>query len=130
VTVGSVGGRNGSRSARSWGIGAAVVFLALISLSCAHYGRHRRTSELTGTCDGACRHYVECKNDGTAGPFQRCVAECREIFTYNGKTDQDSLLAFEGLDCEATVAFVDGTGKGRDRTATSGRTLKVRSRTP
>jgi hypothetical protein len=60
---------------------------------------------LTGTCDGACAHYVECKPGHSATDGQRCRQECPGVFS-----DPDSLMAFESLSCKDTVEFVDGDG--------------------
>ena len=57
----------------------------------------------TGTCDGACEHYLECKDDRDDASHARCVAECAEVFA-----DEISLAEFERLSCRDTVEFVDG----------------------
>jgi hypothetical protein len=57
--------------------------------------------KLTGTCAGACQHYVSCKSGKADG--SRCRAECPDVFT-----DRDSLMAFESLNCKNAVEFVDG----------------------
>ncbi|MDQ3366456.1 MAG: hypothetical protein M3680_13605 [Myxococcota bacterium] len=66
---------------------------------------------LTGTCDGACTHYVACKSG--AGPLERkrCKTECPDVFS-----DRDSLMAYESLSCTDAVEYVDGS---QHRTATS-----------
>jgi hypothetical protein len=56
---------------------------------------------LTGTCEGACDHYLECKH-GHAD-LARCRRECPDVFS-----DRDSLMAFESLSCQNTIEFVDG----------------------
>lgn len=84
-------------------------------------------SARTGTCDGACRHYVGCKGEPGPDALQTCMAECEEIFVYQGEPDEDSLRVFEGLDCKETIAFVDGNDDGRPRPATSRRAVKGRS---
>jgi len=61
---------------------------------------------LTGTCDGACAHYISCKSGGDLDDKQRCDAECPEVFG-----DRDSLMAFESLSCHDAVEYVDGTKK-------------------
>jgi hypothetical protein len=60
-------------------------------------------AKVTGTCAGACAHYLDCKPGATAADRQRCNAECPEVFS-----DSDSLRAFESLSCSATVSYVDG----------------------
>ena len=56
---------------------------------------------LTGTCEGACDHYVSCKS-GKADR-KRCQNECPDVFS-----DRDSLMAFESLSCSNAVEYVDG----------------------
>lgn len=61
--------------------------------------------QLTGTCKGACDHYVGCRAEPDRdGSVRRgCVAECPGVFT-----DRDSLMAFESLACPDAVEFVEG----------------------
>ncbi len=59
---------------------------------------------LTGTCDGACAHYVECKPGHLLVDRQRCATECPSVFA-----DTDSLMGYESLKCQDAVEFVDGT---------------------
>ncbi|HEY0195558.1 MAG TPA: hypothetical protein VGC42_30800 [Kofleriaceae bacterium] len=59
---------------------------------------------LTGTCDGACDHYVECKPGHRPVDRERCVRECPDAFS-----DRDLLMAYESLGCEDAVEYVDGT---------------------
>lgn len=56
---------------------------------------------LTGTCEGACDHYISCKS-GKASKVQ-CRNECPDVFA-----DRDSLMAFESLSCSNAVEYVDG----------------------
>ncbi len=67
-----------------------------------------RTRQLTGTCEGACDHYLNCKRSGDAVVREACVTECRDTLQ-----DTESLRAFESLDCRDTVEYVEGdTGRG------------------
>jgi hypothetical protein len=59
---------------------------------------------LTGTCRGACDHYVECKPGHLEADRMRCEAECPGVFS-----DRDSLMAYESLSCKNAVEYVDGT---------------------
>jgi hypothetical protein len=59
--------------------------------------------QLTGTCDGACTHYLQCKPGHGDADKSRCLAECPSVFS-----DRDSLMAYESLSCEDAVEFVDG----------------------
>ena len=60
--------------------------------------------KLTGTCHGACSHYVECKQGAQSDDRTRCEAECPDVFS-----DRDSLMAYESLSCSNAVEYVDGT---------------------
>jgi hypothetical protein len=60
--------------------------------------------QLTGTCSGACAHYVQCKPGHADAARDRCLAECPDVFS-----DRDSLMAYESLACDDAVEFVDGT---------------------
>lgn len=59
---------------------------------------------LTGTCEGACNHYISCKPGHTKADRERCEIECPDVFS-----DRDSIMAFESLSCQNAVEFVDGT---------------------
>jgi hypothetical protein len=58
---------------------------------------------VTGTCDGACAHYVECKPGHLDKDRKRCQFECPDAFS-----DRDSLMAYESLSCKDAVEYVDG----------------------
>jgi hypothetical protein len=58
---------------------------------------------LTGTCDGACAHYVACKDGHSDADRARCTTECPAVFA-----DPDSLMGYESLKCRDAVEFVDG----------------------
>ncbi len=58
---------------------------------------------VTGTCDGACDHYIECKPGHAAADRARCRAECPDVLG-----DRDALISYELLDCDKAVSFVDG----------------------
>ena len=73
------------------------------------------TQRLTGTCDGACEHYVGCKPGHLASDAQRCRVECPDVFA-----DSDSLMLFEGLSCQDAVEFVDGTKSASARSSPLG----------
>jgi hypothetical protein len=59
--------------------------------------------QLTGTCDGACAHYVQCKPGHADADRRRCLAECPDVFS-----DRDSLMTYESLTCDDAVEYVDG----------------------
>lgn len=66
----------------------------------------------TGTCAGACDHYLWCKaqygDKIDERSRQTCELECPEVFS-----GAESLAAFESLSCDDTVAFVEGeSGRG------------------
>ncbi|HTM20677.1 MAG TPA: hypothetical protein VL172_09225 [Kofleriaceae bacterium] len=59
--------------------------------------------QLTGTCDGVCDYYLACKQSADAKTRDACVQECSFIFS-----DDESLMAFESLECPDAVAYVEG----------------------
>ncbi len=59
--------------------------------------------KLTGTCDGACAHYVECKPGHPSVDRDRCRAECPDVLS-----DEDSLMMYESMSCRDAVEYVDG----------------------
>lgn len=63
---------------------------------------------LTGTCTGACDHYVDCRGRPDQGGAIRraCVAECPAVLG-----NEEALMAFESLSCPDTVEFVEGRGR-------------------
>jgi hypothetical protein len=83
--------------------GLFAVLIALLVSSCIV--RHLVSGpRLTGTCQGACSHYVECKPGAQSDDRTRCEAECPDVFS-----DRDSLMAYESLSCSNAVEYVDGT---------------------
>ena len=66
------------------------------------------TPQLTGTCDGACDHYIECKPGHPDKDRSRCTSECPDVFR-----DPDSLMAYESLSCSDAVEYVDGPAPKR-----------------
>ena len=81
------------------GIAIAVVISACIV-------RRWTGPQLTGTCDGACAHYVSCKAGHSEADRTRCLAECPEVFS-----DADSIMGYESLSCKDAVEYVDGEAK-------------------
>jgi hypothetical protein len=91
-------------------IGSALISLLVASCIVRHFGGG---SALTGTCDGACAHYVECKPAHLDSDRAKCQTECPGVFS-----DRDSLMAYENMSCKNAVEFIDGDGT---RAATSQR---------
>jgi hypothetical protein len=83
-----------------------VLGIALACLIASCVVRRVMSPRLTGTCDGACAHYVACKSGAGAEDKRRCNQECPDVFS-----DRDSLMAFESLSCPDAVEFVDGSQK-------------------
>ena len=83
------------------GLFAAMIIITLTSCIVRHLVSGPR---LTGTCHGACDHYIECKPGHTDVDRQRCETECPGVFS-----DRDSLMAYESLSCKNAVEYVDGT---------------------
>jgi len=83
-----------------------VGLLLGLTLSCAMLGcivKRFTGPQLTGTCDGACSHYTQCKPGHGDNERKRCLAECPDVFS-----DRDSLMAYESLTCDDAVEYVDG----------------------
>ena len=80
---------------------ALASLFAMVIASCVV----RRISgpRLTGTCIGACAHYIECKDGHLETDRTRCQSECPLVLG-----DADSLMAYESLTCADAVEFVDG----------------------
>jgi hypothetical protein len=100
---------------RVWpGLALALSLVGLATTGCFHYARSQ-TFASSGSCTGACDHYLDCKQSDSEDARDECLEECRQIFVYQGEPDRASLQDFEELDCEATIAFVDGDGGQRPR---------------
>jgi hypothetical protein len=83
------------------------ILLGASIASCRLEGTWRQR-RLTGTCEGACDHYLACKRRGDQASRTACVAECREVFQ-----DEESLRAYESLECRDAVEYVEGeSGRG------------------
>lgn len=87
------------------------VLIALTIASCVV--KRVFSPRLTGTCEGACSHYVACKAGAGADDKRRCTMECPDVFS-----DRDSLMAYESLSCPDAVEFVDGSQKRTAGTST------------
>jgi hypothetical protein len=100
-----VTGTTGARRARRVTRAILVLLLGLaIALSVVGCIVRRFTGPaLTGTCNGACAHYVQCKPGHSEDDHVRCMTECPEVFS-----DRDSLMAYESLSCDGAVEFIDG----------------------
>ena len=94
-----------SRTAALRGIAAALVVAATVSGCLVRYVTGPR---LTGTCGGACAHYLDCRRepDRDGAVRRACLAECPDVFA-----DTDSLMAFESLSCPDTIEFVEGPAR-------------------
>ena len=79
-----------------------LLAMALATSSCALI-RSLTGNRVTGTCDGACAHYIDCKPGATVADRQRCDLECPQVFA-----DRSSLSMFERLTCPDAVSYVDG----------------------
>jgi len=79
-----------------------IAAAAMILASCIV--RRLSGPRVTGTCDGACAHYIECKPGHADVDRARCNAECPQVFS-----DRDSLMAYESLSCQDALEYVDGT---------------------
>jgi hypothetical protein len=86
------------------------LFLALMVAGCIV--KRLAAPQLTGTCDGACAHYIECKPGHAEADRSRCAQECPQVFA-----DRDSIMGYESLACDDAVEYVDGPAKKTAGTA-------------
>ncbi len=96
---------------RGLGLGALI---ALSLIGCIV--RRLTGPQLTGTCDGACSHYIQCKHGHAEVDRLRCLRECPDVFS-----DRDSLMAYESLACDDAVEYVDGNAAQTARSSDRGR---------
>ncbi len=80
-----------------------VLGIALAALIASCVVTRLTGPRLTGTCDGACAHYLACKPSHSDAAHKQCVAECPDVFE-----DRDSLMAYESLTCTNAVEYIDG----------------------
>jgi hypothetical protein len=90
----------------------SITFALVLAVGMAGCIVKRFTSpRLTGTCDGACAHYVECKPSHSEDDRSRCNVECPDVFR-----DADSLMGYESLSCQDAVEYIDGAPNQTART--------------
>lgn len=80
------------------------VGLAVLIASCVV--KRLTSPRLTGTCEGACAHYIACKPGHPEPDRVRCHEECPIVFS-----DRDSIMGYESLSCADAVEYVDGPAK-------------------
>ena len=97
---------------RGWRSGAVLGVAAAIA-ACG--GRGLAQPKITGTCDGACAHYIECKPGHPEADRATCEQECPGVFS-----DEESLMGYESLECRDAVEYIDGTRPRHASTATPG----------
>jgi len=85
---------------------AVVLGLGISVLIASCIVKRFTTPRLTGTCDGACAHYVECKPGHPEQDRARCQRECPDVFA-----DRDSIMGYESLSCKDAVEYIDGDPK-------------------
>ena len=78
------------------------VVIAVVLASCIV--RRLTGPHLTGTCEGACDHYIECKPSHSDADAKRCRSECPDVFS-----DRQTLMEYERMSCQNAVEYVDGT---------------------
>jgi len=84
-------------------IAAGLAMAAAVSGCVVRYINGPR---LTGTCDGACQHYADCKGGVSSEVHQACLDECPAALG-----DRDARMAFESLSCTDTVEYVEGPAR-------------------
>jgi hypothetical protein len=83
---------------------ALVLAMCACALTACIVRQFSTGPRLTGTCQGACDHYVECKPGHPKEALAKCRAECPDVFS-----DEEALRGFESLSCKDTLEYVDGT---------------------
>ncbi len=91
-----------------WFVRTLLVLLAVALLGSCFKATYYRGSGSSGSCSGACDHYLSCKGSNDKKAERKCLRECQAIFVDDGEVDRESLKDFEDLQCEDAVAFVDG----------------------
>lgn len=95
----------------SWRGRVGVAWASLALVGC--FNGSLLGPRITGTCDGACAHYIECKPGHPEADRRACLAECPEVFS-----DPNSLSEYERLSCENAVEYVIGVpGQATPKTA-------------
>jgi len=87
---------------RVWGILLATAVAGGALVGCVV--QRLQGPQLTGTCAGACAHYIQCKPGHSEAARSRCAVECPGVFG-----DRDSLMGYESLSCDDAVEYIDGS---------------------
>lgn len=91
---------------------AIVLAIAFFATACVKR-QTRASAPITGSCEGACEHYVSCKRSDDPALLRKCVRECKTFYADDsGVEDAETLGLFERLDCDEAVSFVEGAGEG------------------
>ena len=98
------------RARVTWvGLAIALAIASVSGTSCVKR-QTAGSSAISGSCEGACRHYVSCKRSNDPSLLRECVRDCASIYTDDtGAEDAETLGLFERLDCEEAVSFVEGS---------------------
>lgn len=82
----------------------AATAIAIVAAAACHAPRFLTGPRLSGTCEGACDHYFDCRGGAPSDHARNsCVSDCRDVFA-----DEESLRAFESLSCPDAVEYVEG----------------------
>ena len=85
-----------------------LTLAVLLSAACS-------SKSSTGTCDGACAHYLKCKSADNPENRNACLPECAKR-----SLSADELRQFEQTDCAAAIAQVEEQSGGGGGTAGGG----------
>jgi len=91
-------------------LGGVLAGAAMAAVLGGCFLRSIRERETTGTCDGACEYYLDCKDADGPAARTACAADCRGVFGSSGQ-----LHEFERLSCRDVVEFVDGIPPAPER---------------
>lgn len=103
--------------------GALVIVIAfLLNVTCVRHHYPQRARILTGTCEGTCDYYQDCKEARDGNAYRACVSDCRAIFSEDGEMDRSSLRELESLECPKLVSYIEGSsGRGPGETGSTPR---------
>jgi len=88
-----------------------AIFCTLLMLSSCTKPLPSRVRSSRGTCETTCATYDYCKGNTDETRTRICVAECRSIFSEDGRVDEQALLNLQRLDRPDLLAFIEGPQK-------------------
>lgn len=101
-----------TRAVYEFALALALVGFAIITSSftvgCVKSQSVTRT-RASGSCAGACSHYISCSGKDSKEVYAACFRECRFAYSDRGNEDKRTLGHIESFDCAEIVSFVEGS---------------------